>query len=154
MIPEERLKELRELEKLYPDKRSLLLHYLRAIQDTHGYIPDDGIEFVARELSVSRSFVLGVLTFYTYFSREKRGKYHIQVCRNLSCSIVGAENLIEYISRRLSLKPGETSEDGRFTFSLVECLGCCEKGPVMMINNDYYTDLTVEKVEEIIRSLR
>lgn len=154
MIPEEKIRELKELEKIYPDKRSLLLPYLQAIQDTYGYIPDNGIEFVANELSLNPAFILSVLTFYTYFSRKKRGKYHIQVCRNLSCSLLGAENLIDYISKRLSLKPGETSEDGRFTFSLVECLGCCDKAPVMMINNDYYSELTIERVDEILSALR
>ncbi len=153
MIPEEKLKELKEMEKIYPDKRSLLLPYLQAIQDIYRYISDEAIEFVAKELSLNPSFVLGVLTFYTYFSRTKRGKYHIQVCRNLSCSLLGAESLIDYISKRLSLKPGETSSDGRFTFSLVECLGCCDRAP-MMINDKYYTDLTLEKVDEILSSLR
>jgi len=154
MIPEEKLSELKEMEKIYPDKKSLLLPYLQAVQDEYGYISDEAIEYIAKELSLNPSFILGVLTFYTYFSRKKRGKYHIQVCRNLSCSLLGAENLIDYISKRLSLKPGETSEDGRFTFSLVECLGCCEKAPVMMINNDYYTELTVEMVDKILSSLR
>ena len=154
MIAEEKLKELKELEKLYPEKRSMLLPYLHAIQDEYGYIPDEGIEFVAKELEVPPSFVLGVATFYTYFSRKKRGKYHIQVCRNVSCSLLGAESIIDFIEKKLNLKPGETSEDDRFTFSLVECLGCCDKAPVMMINNDYYTNLTKEKVEEILERLK
>lgn len=154
MISKERLSRLKELERVYPQKRSLLLPYLQAIQDEYGFVSDEAIEFVARELELSPSFVLGVVTFYTYFSRQKRGKYHIQVCRNVSCSLLGAEGLIEFIQKRIGVKPGETSNDGRFTFSLVECLGCCERGPVMMINDEYYTELTTEKVEKILERLR
>ena len=154
MISEEKEKEIKALEAIYPDRESLILPLLHVIQEEKGFISDEAISYIAERVGVSRSRVLGTMSFYTYFSREPRGKYHIQVCRNLSCSLMGAESVIDCIKRELGIKEGETTGDGKFTLSLVECLGCCDKGPVMMINDEYYTELTPEKIKEILKELK
>jgi NADH:ubiquinone oxidoreductase subunit E len=95
-----------------------------------------------------------VATFYTMYNRKPVGKYHLQVCRNLSCSLMGAEHLIEHVAGRLGVRPGETTADGKFTLSTVECLGSCGTAPVMQVNDDYYEDLSEDKVDAILDGLR
>jgi NADH-quinone oxidoreductase subunit E len=94
-----------------------------------------------------------VVTFYSMLSQKPLGKYHIQVCSNLTCSIMGAERLIDYLSKKLGIKPGETSDDGKFTLTTVECLGACEQAPNMMVNTDYYGHLDNEKIDKILKKL-
>ena len=88
------------------------------------------------------------------YTRKPVGKYHLQVCRNLSCSLMGAEHLIEHVSKKLGVRPGETTPDGTFTLSTAECLGSCGTAPVMQVNDDYYEDLNEEKVDAILDGLR
>jgi NADH-quinone oxidoreductase subunit E len=88
------------------------------------------------------------------FNTEPVGKYHIQVCRNVSCSLLGAKNIIEHLSEKLKIKPGEITKDKKITLSLVECLGSCGTAPVMMINDKYYENLDGKKVDSILKSLK
>src|SRR3990172_3205359 len=81
------------------------------------------------------------------YNRKPVGKYHLQICRNLSCSLMGAEPLIERVSKKIGVKPGQTTADGRFTLSTVECLGSCGTAPVMQVNDDYHEDLTEESID-------
>ncbi len=94
-----------------------------------------------------------VVTFYTMLEREPIGKYHIQVCSNLSCTLFGSEKLIDYLKGKLGIKPGETTKDKKFTLSLVECLGACEQAPCMMVNFDYYGNLDKKKIDKILDGL-
>ena len=125
----------------------------RLAQEEFGYVSSDVMEFVAKLLDVPVARVRGVATFYTMYDKKPVGKYHIQVCQNLTCSLMGAESIISYLERKLGIKVGETTDDKRFTLSRVECLGACGTAPVMQINDDYYEDLTPEKVEEILKGL-
>jgi NADH-quinone oxidoreductase subunit E len=145
-----------EFEKLlprYPIKEAALLPTLRLAQEDFGYISSDVIEFVAGLLDISPSRVRAVATFYTMYDKKPVGKYHVQVCQNLSCSIMGAETIIDHLERKLKIKVGETSSDKKFTLTRVECLGACGTAPVMQINDDYYEDLTPEKVDSILEGL-
>jgi len=81
------------------------------------------------------------------------GKYHVQICRNISCSLLGAEHLIEHVSKKLGVRPGETTPDGKFTLAKVECLGSCGTAPVMQVNDDYHENLTVESIDRILDRL-
>jgi NADH:ubiquinone oxidoreductase subunit E len=94
-----------------------------------------------------------VVTFYTMFYQLPMGKYHIQVCSNLTCSLMGGDKLIDYLQKKLGTKIGETTADRRFTLSEVECLGACEQAPCMMVNLDYYGNLDKDKIDAILKGL-
>jgi NADH-quinone oxidoreductase E subunit len=98
--------------------------------------------------------VYEVATFYTMYNKKPVGKYHIQVCTNISCSLLGADHIMDFLSQRLGVKVKETTPDKMFTLSAVECLGSCGTAPMMQINDRYYEDLTKEKIEEILKGLK
>ena len=95
-----------------------------------------------------------VVTFYTMFNEAPIGTYHLQVCRSISCFVMGCNRILEHLQSRLGISPGETTPDGLFTLSAVECLGSCGTSPVMQVNEDYYEDLDEEKVDRILDELR
>ena len=138
----------------YPVQRSAILPIMFIVQRERGYLDAAGIAYIARRLDLTITDVWEVATFYTMINLKPVGKYHIQVCRTLSCQLLGAEKIVEHISKRLGIKPGETTPDGRFTLSWVECLGSCGTAPAMQIGFDYYENLTPEKVDEILDSLK
>ena len=150
----ERQQELDKLLPRYPDKQAALLPTLRLAQDEFGYISKDVIEFVAGLLDVPVARVVAVATFYTMYDKKPVGTYHIQVCQNLSCSLMGAEPLIEHLEKKLGIKVGETTSDKRFTLTRVECLGSCGTAPMMQINDDYHEDLTSDRVDSILAGLK
>ena len=137
----------------YPNKEAALLPILHLAQKEQGYISSATEKQVAQVLEISPAKVHEVVTFYTMYNRQPVGRYHIQVCANLSCSLLGAGSLIEYLKNKLGIKPGETTADERFTLSLVQCLGACETAPCMMINFEYYGDLDEKKIDEILDKL-
>jgi NADH-quinone oxidoreductase subunit E len=147
-----------EFEKLrvrYPAgfESSLVLPCLRRIQEERGYVADSDIEELAEFLGVPAIQVEEVLSFYTQFRRRPVGRWHLQVCRNVSCSMRGAEGLIEHFERRLGVGPGATTADGRFTLTTVECLGSCGTAPAMMVNDRYVENLTPESVDALLKEL-
>ncbi|MGE5700497.1 MAG: NADH-quinone oxidoreductase subunit NuoE [Deltaproteobacteria bacterium] len=146
----------RELEAIlsrYPDKEAAILPALHLAQREFGYVSDEAIVYVAGLLGFTPARIEGVATFYTMYNRKPVGKYHVQVCRNISCSLMGAEHLIEHVSRKLGIRPGETTPDGRFTLSKAECLGSCGTAPVMQVNDDYHEELTEEKIDALLDRL-
>jgi len=151
MISKENLQKIEELKKRYPDLKSLTIPVLWMVQEEHGWISDEAVEYVANLLKLPANHVYGVVSFYTMFNRKPVGKYHIQICTNVSCQLLGAEKLSEYICRQLNIKIGETTPDKKFTVSEVECLGSCGTAPMMQVNDDYYENLTIEKVDELLR---
>lgn len=146
-------KTIAEIVERYPKKEAALLPVLHVAQNEFGHISSSTEKSVAELLQISPSKVHEVVTFYTMYNREAVGKYHIQICANLSCSLLGAEKLIDHVSAKLGIKPGETTSDGMFTLSLVQCLGACEAAPSMMINFDYYGNLDATKVDDILDNL-
>lgn len=146
--------EADRLLSLYPDKAAAILPILHLVQREAGCVPDDAIPCVAELAGTSPADVEGVATFYTLFRRRPPGKHHLQVCRNLSCSLMGAEALVEHLSERLGIRPGETTPDGMFTLSVVECLGSCGTAPVMQVDDEYHENLTVESVDALLGRLR
>ena len=137
----------------YPRKEAALLPVLHLAQKEFGYISPELEKQVASLLDISNVKVRETLTFYTMFNRKNVGKYHIQVCSNLSCFLSGAESLLEYISKKLNIQLGETTADGKFSLSAVECLGACEQAPCMMVNFDYYGHLDQNKIDQILDGL-
>ncbi|MBS0395695.1 MAG: NADH-quinone oxidoreductase subunit NuoE [Proteobacteria bacterium] len=133
---------------------SLVLPCLRRIQEERGYVADEDVEELAAFLGVPAIQIEEVLTFYTQFRRRPVGRWHLQLCRNVSCSMRGGERLIEHLERRLGVRPGETTADGRFTLSTVECLGSCGTAPAMMVNERYVESLSAEAVDALLEELR
>ena len=132
---------------------SLVLPCLRRIQEERGYVADEDIEELAEFLGVPPIQVEEVLSFYTQFRRRPIGRWHLQVCRNVSCSMRGAETLLTQLERTLGIRPGETTSDGRYTLSTVECLGSCGTAPAMMVNDRYVENLTPEAVQSLVKEL-
>lgn len=142
------------LKKYPPDrKRSALIPLLFVVQRERGWIDNPGVNFLAKFLDLQVTDVWETATFYSMFNLRPVGKYHIQVCKTLSCRIMGEPDITEHICNKLGVKVGETTEDGRFTVSRVECLGSCGTAPMMQIGFDYHENLTKEKVDKILDSL-
>ncbi len=150
----EALKEIEEIIGHYPQKRAALLQVLHIAQREFGYIDEEVERTVASLLEIPPVQVHEVVTFYTMYKRKPMGKYHIQVCRNLTCTLMGAESVLSYLMKKLKIRPGEVTPDGKFSLETVECLGACEMAPVMQINFDYYGNLTPEKIDEILEKLK
>jgi NADH-quinone oxidoreductase subunit E len=132
---------------------SLVLPCVRRIQEEQGYIADGDIDDLVAYLGVPRIQIEEVLSFYTQFRRKPIGHWHLQVCRNVSCSMRGAERVLDRLSTKLGIQPGQTTADGRFTLSTVECLGSCGTAPVMMVNETHRENLSVEAIEALLDGL-
>ena len=139
------------LTKYPPDrKRSALIPLLFVIQRERGYIDNPGVNFLAQFLGEEITDVWETATFYSMFNLRPIGRHHIQICKTLSCKIMGEPEITDHICSKLGIHPGETTEDGKFTVSLVECLGSCGTAPMMQIGFDYYENLTRETVDKIL----
>ena len=134
-------------------KRSALIPLLFVVQRERGYIDNQGVNFLAKFLDLEVTDVWETATFYSMLNMRPVGRHHIQICKTLSCKIMGEPEITEHICNKLGIHPGETTEDGKFTVSLVECLGSCGTAPMMQIGFDYHEDLTTEKVDQIMDSL-
>ncbi len=150
------LSRFNEIKKRYPpgENNSLTIPFLKEIQKVRGYIANEDIDFLAEHLEIPKMQIEEVMEFYTMLKRKPEGRHHIQICRNLSCSLMGAEHIIDHVCQRLQVKPGETTRDGKFTVSLVECLASCGTAPVMQINESYHENLTSEKIDAILGEIR
>jgi NADH-quinone oxidoreductase E subunit len=140
----------------FEPKRENLLSILHSLQDNHpqNYLPPEVLKEVSKYLNLNLSQVYGVVTYYTMFSTKPRGKYLIRLCNSPVCHLCGAENAIGWLKEILKVSLNETTPDGIFTIEESECLGRCGKAPSMMINSEFYVELTKEKTEQIIDSLR
>ena len=132
---------------------SLVLPCLRRIQEDRGYVADTDIEALVEYLGVPRIQIEEVLSFYTQFRRQPIGRWHLQVCRNVSCSMRGAERLLDQLSQRLGIRPGQTTADGRVTLSTVECLGSCGTAPVVIVNETYNENMSADSIEALLQEL-
>lgn len=147
--------EFDQLRKRYPSDftPSLVMPCLHRIQEERGYISESDIEDLAAYLRVPRIQIDEVLSFYGMFRRKPIGRWHIEVCRNVSCSMNGAERLLDLLTRKLGIKPGETTPDGKYTLSTVECLGSCGTAPVMAINGIYHESVDLAKLDALMEGL-
>ncbi len=137
----------------YPVKRSAILPLLHLVQNEQNHVTKDGMRWVAKKLKIEMNDVYEVLTFYSMFFTEPIGTYHIQLCRTISCFLCGAGEIREHLEKKLGIKAGQKTADGRFRLSEVECLGSCTTAPVMQINFDYHENLTPEKIDRILDAL-
>ncbi len=149
-LTKEKIKRFRDL---FPDRKSAILPALHEVINDVGYTNPQIFNEIAELLDLSPLEVTETASFYTFFPKQGTGKYLIQVCTNLSCSLLGAESLVKYLEDKLKIKVGQTTPDKRFTLVTVECLGSCGTAPVMQINQDYYENLTREKIDKILNEL-
>jgi NADH-quinone oxidoreductase subunit E len=145
--------EIKQFKVKYPDPQSALLMALHAAQREHSWLSPEVMRDVAEVMDLSPTEVASVASFYTMFNREPVGENLIQVCTNISCSLLGAEHIVEHIKNKLGIDVGETTPDNKFTLVTVECLGSCGTAPMMQINDTYYENLTEEKVDQILAEL-
>ena len=154
ILTEETTKQMREKASQYPQRKSAILPALTIAYHQVGHLNDDIYKEISRVIRVPHVEVAEAATFYTLFPKQPVGKYLIQVCHNISCALLGADSLVTYLEEKLGIKKGETTPDNLFTLITVECLGSCATAPMMQINQDYYENLTREKVDRILEELK
>ena len=137
----------------YRLKRSAILPLMFIVQRERGYLDPPGVAYLAKRLELRITDIWEVATFYSMIHLKPIGKYHIQVCKTLSCRLLGSDKITGHCSKKLGIKVGEMTADGKFSLSEVECLGSCGTAPMFQINFDYYESLTEAKVDQILDSL-
>jgi NADH-quinone oxidoreductase E subunit len=147
---DESLKKIEELRKRYPTAKALTLPVLWMAQEQFGWISGETMQYVAGLLDLPVSHVYGVLTFYTMLNPRPVGKFHLQVCTNVSCMLRGSDRIVSRICERLKIKMGETTTDNLFTLTEVECLGSCGTAPMLQANDKFYENLTIEQIDRLI----
>jgi NADH-quinone oxidoreductase subunit E len=150
MLTEEEIKEIQKEVKQYPYPAAACIDALKIVQQHHGWISDESVKDIAQVLRISGEEVDSVATFYSRIYRKPVGRHVILICDSVSCMIMGYESLYQYISKKLGISFGDTSSDGRFTLLPISCLGDCDNAPVMIINNDHFNRLTIEKIDELL----
>jgi NADH-quinone oxidoreductase subunit E len=150
----ERLAIFEELLPKYPTKQALTIPLLHICQEQQGHITDEVIGYVAKTLSLSTADVKGVVTFYTLFQQKPVGRNVVWVCRTLSCELMGARDITRALEEKLDCHVGETTKDGEFTLLEAECLAACGGGPMIQLNDEYFENLTPEKLDAILEGAR
>ena len=150
MLSEVEIKEIQEEIKQYPYPAVACIDALKIIQHHRGWVSDESVKDIAQILEISNEEVDSVATFYSRIYRKPVGRNVILICDSVSCMIMGYGKLYDYISGKLNISFGETTSDGRFTLLPVSCLGDCDHAPAIMINNDHFNKLTVEKIDELL----
>ena len=153
-LPEAAVAEIDRTIALYPERQAAMLPVLWIVQREAGWISPEAMAWVGERLGCSAAAVQAVVTFYTMFDEHPVGRWKLQVCRTLSCELMGARSVIDRIRERLGIEPGETTEDGEFTLQEVECLASCGTGPMMQCNLKFYENLTPERIDALLDGLR
>ena len=138
----------------YGYKESQIIAILQEIQVIHNYLPKEVLKYVAEELDIPLSRVYSLVTFYKAFSLEPRGNHLINVCLGTTCHVRGGRKILEKIEHDLGIKAGETTPDLKFTLETVNCVGCCAVGPIVIIDEKYFGEMNLEKVDLVLRRYR
>jgi len=131
-----------------------LISILHRLQSQFTYVPPEAISLISKHLNISESEIYGVLTFYKFFSLEPRGKNIVTVCLGTACHVRGGVQIVEEMERKLNIAVGQTTEDGEFSLETVNCLGCCAIGPVVVVNGKYYSQVTLKKIDSILKEYK
>jgi len=150
MFTDTAIKEIEEIRAKYPNSRAALLPALSVAQREFGWLSPEAYEAVADLLGVPKATVRGVATFYAMYKQKPMGKHLIQFCTNVSCMILGAEKLVDFLKNKYGVEPGGVSPDGRFSLVIMECIGACGTAPAMLVNDDFHENLTEKNLEEIL----
>lgn len=151
---EENLQKIEREFTKYPKKQSVVMKALYLAQEQHGYITNEVIQTIAKLCEMPEEDVLGVVTFYTMYHQKPVGKYHLQVCTNVSCMLRGGYKIWDAIRERYGLENHGLTEDGRFSLEEVECMGSCGTAPMIAVNDEFYENLTEEKALQLLESLK
>ncbi len=151
---EENIQKIDGILKRYPLKQPAVMPVLFLAQEQNGFISNEVMKEVAETLEMTPEEVLGVVTFYTMYHQKQMGKYHVQVCTNVSCMLRGGYELYEKVKEKLGIDNMQVTDDKIFSLEEVECMGSCGTAPMIAVNEDYYENLTKEKVVEILDSLK
>lgn len=149
LTPEERAEIEAEFPH-YPNRKAVCIDAMKIVQKHRGWLADDALRDIGELLGMSAADLDGVATFYNLLFRHPVGRHVIYLCDSVSCWIMGSDRQCSYLSQRLKIAPGETTEDGRFTLLPIVCLGACDRAPVMMIDDDTHFDLAPEKIDSIL----
>ena len=149
----DRERKLQEILDRYPTKMAATMPLLHLCQEQSGYITDEALQYVSERLDLSPAHVKGVVTFYTLYNQHPVGRHQVWVCRTLPCALRGALDVIDHCEKRLGIKCGETTVDGKVTLRSAECLASCGTAPMMQVDKDYHENLTRERVDQILTKL-
>lgn len=138
----------------YNYEKKALISILQDIQEEYNYLPQEALNIVSKTLGIPLIDIVGVVTFYSAFSLEPRGKHIITVCVGTACHVRGGPNILEKFEKKLNVKAGKTTEDGQFSLETVACLGCCAIGPVVIVDGNYYAQTSIRKVDAILKKHR
>jgi NADH-quinone oxidoreductase subunit E len=150
----ERERELNEIISRYPTRMAATIPALHVMQEQEGWISEEMMIWLAHRLDVSPSHIKGVVTFYTLFHQTPAGKHHVWVCRTLPCALRGAGDVLKRCEKKLGIHPGETTKDGKVSLHTAECLASCGTAPMMQVDKQYFENLTLERVDQILEKLQ
>ena len=153
MISEQAKQRMRDLAARYPVARSAVMPALHMVQQEEGYITDEGLQAVAEALNMTADDVESVATFYTMYYQQPKGKKVIKVCNSISCYLRNCDALVEHLQKRLGIKPGETTPDGKYTLMTVECLASCTTAPAMQVNDEFVENVTLESADALLAEM-
>jgi len=148
------LSQTKKLIKKHGKTKGVLIPLLQDIQKEYGYIPHESVELIAKELNIFPVEIYGVLTFYTQFYLTPRGKHTVRVCQGTACHVMGGKENLDYLSKKLKIKEGETTKDNIFSLERVACLGCCGMAPVTQVDDDFYGNCTIQKMDEMLNKYK
>lgn len=149
-LSQENLSEIDAIVARYPQAHAAVLPVMHVVQREQGWISPEAQVWVAERLDMPLAKAEEVMSFYTLLYRKPMGKRHLQVCRSLSCYLRGEGDITDCIRKKLDLKPGSKTDDGKFSLEMVECLGSCDTAPVVQVNDEYYENLTPQRLEEFL----
>lgn len=142
--------EFDQIANRYEDKKAALLPLLHWMQEKQGFISKESEAAIAEYIGIPVVHVHDVVTFYHLFCQEKQGRCHFSICQTTSCALLGSQDIVDYIYKKLGIRPGETTADGKFSLNTVECLGACEIAPMMLVNKEYKGCLTTKIIDDLI----
>lgn len=148
------MKKIIEILNEIKEKNLSNLEILQLVQENYNYIPIELLKKICKEFEIPKSKIFGILTFYSQFSTEERGKYLIRVCDGTACHVKGGNRIIDMLKRDFKLEDGKTSKDKKFTLQVVACLGSCFMAPVCMVNSNYYGNMDEKKFKKILENLK
>ena len=154
MFSETTRQELEQIRMRYPTARAALLPALYLAQREHGWLSPEAYEEVSDLLGVPKAIARGVGTFYAMYKHKPAGRHIVQLCTNVACMILGAERLVDLLKNRYGLEPGGTTSDKRFSLVIMECIGACGTAPAMLVNDDFYENLTEESISRILEDYK
>ena len=149
-MDEKLLNEMKDLLKNYSQDKSNLIQILNEVQEKYGYIPKQSQIEISNYLNIPMAEIYGVITFYSRFTLEPKGKYNISVCLGTACFVKGSQALLDRLKERLKIEEGQTTPDGKFSIDATRCVGACGLAPVFTINNEVYGKATVKKLDEVL----